>query len=81
MVIDRSAAGKSEVADALIALGYCAAIGSKLIYWQTTGTISPTFWIYVWNLGLTLLDLTLVVLLRRQYAAKSHQARAVPHQA
>lgn len=58
MLRTKASGGKSVNANVLIALGYCAAIMAKV---TTPGALPLVFYICVWNLGLTLLDLTLIM--------------------
>ena len=57
----KQAAGKSLFFVVLICCGYSLGIGSKLVLWIQTSDLSPLLWLYVWNLGVTLFDLFLVV--------------------
>ena len=61
MLRTKASEGKSVNANVLIALGYVAAICAKI---SVPGALPVVFYICVWNLGLTLLDLWLIIRFR-----------------
>ena len=58
MLRTKESGGKSVNANLLIALGYVAAICAKV---TAEDELPVVFYICIWNLGLTLLDLGLIV--------------------
>ncbi len=57
----RAAVGKSPVFVVLICVGYVFGLASKLALAGETGELSWVFWLYAWNLVVTLVDLALVL--------------------
>ena len=64
MIGTRPSAGKSVSANALIALGYCAAIMANWIRGEAAEALPAVFWICCWNFLLTLADLSLIMRFR-----------------
>ena len=65
MLSTRASDGKSVSANVLIALGYCAAIIANWGRGEATGVLPVVFWICVWNMMLTLVDLGLILRFRK----------------
>ena len=64
MLTTRASEGKSVNANILIALGYCAALAANWLEAGETAVLPIVFWICLWNLGLTLIDLSLILRFR-----------------
>ena len=64
MLRTRASDGKSVNANVLIALGYVAAIFAGWGRGVAAGQMPVVFWICCWNLGLTMLDLGLILRFR-----------------
>lgn len=72
----RAAVGKSPVFVVLICVGYVFGLASKLALAGETGELSWVFWLYAWNLVVTLVDLALVLHFSRGARAAPACARA-----
>jgi hypothetical protein len=73
----RRASGKSAQFVVLICTGYVFGLAAKLVLHDQTGELSPVFWLYLWNLGVTLFDLYLVLHFSRQERLEEGTIEAV----
>lgn len=61
-----TAGGKSAMHVMCACSGYGFGVASKLAIWSATGELSPVVWLYVWNMVVIGVDLTLVLRLTRR---------------